>query len=108
MCTVTMGQLNGPAHWPVAAGPVAPAAPLYVMSSIPRFQPDVKLTVTTVDAWAQPVVTACMDPVATARVSVCPRSSESVSVPAPVVNTFMLVSTRGPGENWKLRDVPGP
>ena len=60
----------------------------------------------TVDGCAQPAVTSCIDPVATERVTVWPRSSESVSVPALVANTLMLVRTRGPGENWKLRDMP--
>jgi hypothetical protein len=43
------------------------------MSSIPRFHPDVKVTVMTVDGCAQPAVTSCIDPVATESVTVSPR-----------------------------------
>jgi hypothetical protein len=69
------------------------------MSSMPRLEPEVKATVTTLDGRVQPVVTSCIDPVVTVRVSVWPRLSESVTMPTPVANTRMLVSTRGPGEN---------
>jgi hypothetical protein len=60
----------------------------------------------TVDAWAQPVLTSCIDPVGTVRVTVWPRSSERVRVPAPLVNTRRLVRICGAGENRNVRDVP--
>src|SRR5439155_19774982 len=76
------------------------------MSSTPRFDADVKVTVMTLEAWAQPVVASCIDPVVSVHVAIWPASSESVRTPAAVANTRMPARTRGPGTNWKLRDVP--
>jgi len=72
------------------------------MSSSPRCQPQVQVTVTVVDGRVHPVVKSCMGPGATDLVSVWPRSSEIVNIPAPVVNTRTLMSVLGPGENVKL------
>ena len=41
-------------------------------------------------AAVEPVVTSCIDPIATVRVTVWPRSSESVSVP-----DGLLITTTG-------------
>ena len=76
------------------------------MSSTPSCHPAVKATVTVVDGCVQPVVTGCMDPVVIACVQLCPRLSVSVSVPPAPVNTRMLTSVRGPGENVNVREVP--
>ena len=76
------------------------------MSSTPRSQPAVKLTVTVVEGCVHPVFTSCIVPTVMAWVLVWPRLSVSVSVPAVGVNTRMLLSTRGAGENVNVRDVP--
>ena len=77
-----------------------------MMSSTPRSQPLVKLTVTVAAGRVHPVVTSCKEPVVTGRVNVWPVSSESLKVPGVVLYTRMPFSTRGPGANWKLREVP--
>jgi len=59
-----------------------------------------------VDGRVHPVVTSCIEPVVTLRLSVWPTSSESVSVPALVPNTRRLCRTRGAGEKAKVREVP--
>src|SRR6266480_8028957 len=64
------------------------------MSSTPSDHPMVKLTVTVADGRVHPVVTSCIEPVATLRLSVWPASSASVSVPALVAYTRRLCRTR--------------
>ena len=76
------------------------------MSSTPSDHPAVKLTVTVVDGRVHPVVTSCIEPVATSWVRAWPASSESVNVPDLVVYTRRLCRTRGAGEKVKVRDVP--
>src|SRR5438270_12324944 len=76
------------------------------MSSTPSDHPMVKLTVTVVDGRVHPMVTSCIEPVVTPRLSVWPASSANLSVPALVLNTRRLCRTRGAGGKAKVRQVP--